>query len=83
MRLSHCEYKQRVVPFLGKCQHIQELFVKRDFKENASLPKRGKSNLGTQFKPPQVMHLIDMGIRPVSMKEKLMLPKNFLSKSKN
>ena len=57
--------------------------MKRDFKENASLPKRGKSNLGTQFKPPQVMHLIDMGIRPVSMKEKLMLPKNFLSKSKN
>ena len=60
MRLSHCEYKQRVVPFLGQCQHIQELFVKRDFKENASLPKHGNSNLGTQFKPPQVMHLIEM-----------------------
>ena len=23
--------------------------MKRDFKENASLPKRGNSNLGTQF----------------------------------
>ena len=49
MRLSHYEYKQKAVPFLGQCQHIQELFMKRDFKENASLPKRGNSNLGTQL----------------------------------